>query len=197
MYEKLGVTENHLQVLCLFTSGFDREYYVREVQKLLNISPRTAQLALGDLEKKTVLESRTRGKIRAYKIKKSGIGKQYLVFAEQYKRISFLEANGVVREIVLKIAPHIMGIAFIFGSFAKRTQKKESDLDIFVAGDYDKDEIDRVSGIYGVKISIKAYPLHIFKRELRKDALIKEVIGNHVIIKGTDEAVDVMADAYG
>jgi hypothetical protein len=30
MYEKvnkLGITENHVQVLTLFTNGFDREYY--------------------------------------------------------------------------------------------------------------------------------------------------------------------------
>ncbi len=57
--------------------------------------------------------------------------------------------------------------------------------------------MDRISGIYGVKISIKAYPLHIFKREARKDALIKEVIGNHIIVKGSEEAIDIIADAYG
>jgi hypothetical protein len=71
MYEKLNITENHLRVLSLFTAGFEREYYIREVQKLLKISPRTAQLALAYLENSNVLESKLKGKIRAYRLKKA------------------------------------------------------------------------------------------------------------------------------
>jgi len=52
MYKKIKFTENTLQVLSLFTNDFNREYYVREVKKLLKISPRTAQLILEDLEDK-------------------------------------------------------------------------------------------------------------------------------------------------
>ena len=64
MYNKINITENHLQVLLLFTDGFDREYYIREVERLLKISPRTAQLILEDLEAKGILEPKTRGKIK-------------------------------------------------------------------------------------------------------------------------------------
>jgi len=35
MYKKIKFTENTLQVLSLFTNDFTREYYVREVEKLL------------------------------------------------------------------------------------------------------------------------------------------------------------------
>ena len=38
MYEKIKITENTLQVLALFRNDFNREYYVREVEKLLKIS---------------------------------------------------------------------------------------------------------------------------------------------------------------
>ena len=44
MYNKINITENGLQIISLFTNGFDREYYIREVEKLLKISSRTAQL---------------------------------------------------------------------------------------------------------------------------------------------------------
>ncbi len=64
MYEKINITENHLNILSLFTRGFDSAYYIREVEKILKISHRTAQLILEDLEKKAVLGSKTRGKIR-------------------------------------------------------------------------------------------------------------------------------------
>src|SRR3989344_165074 len=94
---KLGITENHMQILSLFTRGFDKEYYIREVQKILKISPRTAQLLLDDLEKKAVLESKKRGKIKAYFLKKSITAKEYLLFTEQYKKLSFFENNLLIR----------------------------------------------------------------------------------------------------
>ena len=51
MYEKLDITENTLKVLSLFTNGFDKTYYIREVERLLKISPQTSQVILEDLEK--------------------------------------------------------------------------------------------------------------------------------------------------
>lgn len=191
MYKKLDITENHLKVLSLFTRGFDREYYIREVQKQLNISPRTAQLVLEDLERKTILESKTRGKIRTYRVKKSDIAKEYLIFVEQYKKISFLEENQLIKEIVSKIGLNIKGICFIFGSYAKGTQKKDSDIDIFIVGLYNKQNISKISDLYGIKISIKKYPLRIFEKEMKKDILIKEVLCNHIIISGIEDFINI------
>jgi PAS domain S-box-containing protein len=54
MYKKVNITENHLQILSLFTNGFENEYYIREIERLLKISPRTSQLILEDLERKTI-----------------------------------------------------------------------------------------------------------------------------------------------
>ena len=67
MYNKINITENGLQIISLFTNGFDREYYIREVEKLLKISPRTAQLILEDLENKGIIESKVKGKIKLYR----------------------------------------------------------------------------------------------------------------------------------
>ena len=93
MYEKIKFTENTLQVLSLFTNDFNRDYYVRKVEKLLKISPRTAQLILEDLEDKGIIESKTRGKIKTFKLNPTEFTKRYLVFVEQYKLIAFLEKN--------------------------------------------------------------------------------------------------------
>lgn len=83
MYEKINITENTLQVLSLFTNDFRKEYYIREVEKLLKISPRTAQLILEELENKGVLESKIKGKIRIFKLNPNVFTKRYLTFVEQ------------------------------------------------------------------------------------------------------------------
>jgi len=190
MYEKLNITENHLRVLSLFTAGFEREYYIREVQKLLKISPRTAQLALAYLENSNVLESKLKGKIRAYRLKKSYIAKGYLILTESYKKILFMENNLMIKEICEKITPWTKGTVVLFGSYVKGIQKKTSDLDIFVAGTYNKEKVDRISKLYGLTISIKNYPTKIFKSEINRDVLLREILDNHIVVSGSEEFIE-------
>lgn len=189
MYKKIRITENTLQVLSLFTNDFSREYYIREVEKLLKISPRTAQLILEDLEDKGIIESKTKGKIKTYKIKLSEFTKKYLVFVEQYKAIAFLENNLMIKEIVEKITPNIKGIGIIFGSYVKGIGKKESDLDIFVAGNYNKEEIKRVSKNLGIELSVKCYPIKTFEKNINKDLLLKEILKNHIVFVNVEQFI--------
>src|SRR3989344_4959107 len=176
MYDKLNITENTLKVLSLFTNGFDREYYIREVEKILKISPRTSQIILEDLENKGVLESKTKGKIKSYKLRINDLSKRYIIFVEQYKLILFMEKKLMIKEIIEKITPNIKGIGIIFGSYAKGLEKEDSDLDIFIAGTYKKEEIKKISVNLGVEISVKCYPVKTFKKNLNKDVLLKEIL---------------------
>jgi len=192
MYEKIRITENTLLVLSLFTNDFKREYYVREVEKLLKISPRTSQLILEDLEDKGIIESKARGKIKTYKINPSEFTKRYLVFVEQYKAIAFLEKRLMVKEIIEKITPHIKGIGIIFGSYVKGLEKKGSDLDIFVAGDYNRNEIKKVSRNLGIEISIKCYPIKTFEKNLNKDILLKEILKNHIVFVNAEQFIEAV-----
>jgi len=189
MYKKVNITENTLRVLSLFTNGFDREYYIREVEKLLIISPRTAQLILEDLENKGITESKVKGKTKTYKIKTNELTKRYLAFVEDYKTIAFLGKDLMIKEIIEKITPHIEGIGIIFGSYAKGLERKESDLDIFIAGNYDKEEIRKISKNLGVEMSIKNYPLKTFEKNLKRDVLIREILKNHIVFKNTEEFI--------
>lgn len=193
MYEKinkkLDFTENHLRALSLFTRGFDREYYIREVQRMLKISPRTAQLILENLEKKAVLESKARGKIKTYRIKKSDISAEYMVFAEHYKKLAFIQDKPFIGEIMSKITPYAWGIALIFGSYAKGLETKDSDLDVFIAGMYNKGEIKKISRTYGIEISVKNYTMNTFEKNIRDDILIREVKDSHIVFLNAEQFV--------
>lgn len=192
MYKKIKFTENTLQVLSLFTNDFNREYYVREVEKILKISPRTAQLILEDLEDKGIIESKTKGKIKTFRLNPSEFTKRYLFFVEQYKAIAFLEKKLLIKEIIEKITPHIKGIGIIFGSYVKRLEKEGSDLDIFIAGSYNDEEIKRVSKNLGIEISIKCYPMKTFELNLTKDILLKEVLKNHIVFLNVEQFIRVV-----
>ena len=80
----------------------------------------------------------------------------------------------------------IQGIVIVFGSFAKEIQKEDSDLDLFIVGKYDEDKIKEVGTKYGIDINIKSYPMNLFETKINDDILLKEVIGNHILIKDTE-----------
>ena len=190
MYNKINITENSLQIISLFTKGFDKEYYIREIKKILKISPRTAQLILEDLEDKGIIESKIKGKIKLYKLKKNWLSKRYLILIEYYKEISFTQKNLLIKEVIEKISQNIRGIGIIFGSYAKGIADKTSDLDIVVAGDYNKEEIKKISRNLGVEINLKCYPLNTFKRNINKDILLKEILNDHIIFLNAEQFVE-------
>ena len=193
MYKKINITENTLQVLELFTKfseNLDSEYYIREVQKILNISPRTAQLILDDLEKKGIIESKTRGKIKTYKLKNNEFAKRYIILTEQYKKISFLEDRPLINEIIENISGYIKGIGIIFGSYVKGLEKKVSDLDVLVIGSCKEEKIKEISKNYRIEINLKIYPERVFKKEIKKDFLLKEILKNHIVFSGIEGFIE-------
>lgn len=180
------VNDTELRVLSLFTKGYDKEYYIREVEKLLKISSRTALVNLAKLEMIGILESQIKGKIKTYAIRKSTISREFLLLAEQYKKIQFLEEHKLIKEVLEKADNYMQGIVLIFGSYAKGIQKDDSDLDLFIVGDFDELAIKNSGKKYGVAINIKSYPMDIFEREIHDDILLKEIVENHVLIKDSE-----------
>ena len=186
------INDMDLKVLSLFTKGYDCEYYIREVEKLSSVSSRTALVTLSRLEKRGILVSKMRGKIKSYTIKKSILSRDFFILVEQYKKIHFLEKNQLLKEVFEKSDNFLDGIVLVFGSYAKGLQKKDSDVDLFVIGKYDEKKIKEVGKKYGLDINIKSYPMDIFKKELHGDVLLTEILKNHILIKDADGFVRVV-----
>lgn len=182
----IKVNDMDLKILSLFTKGYEKEYYIREVEKLLGVSSRTALVTLAKLGKKGILESRTKGKIKSYTIKKSTISREFFLLTEQYKKIVFLETNHVVKEVLEKADEFLQGIVIVFGSYAKGIQKEDSDLDLFIVGACDVKKIREAGNTYGLDINIRSYPMNIFEKEIHDDILLKEIVENHITIKDAE-----------
>jgi predicted nucleotidyltransferase len=186
MSKKLDINENHLLILTLFTRGYHNEYYIREIAARLPISHGTAQTILCDLEAKQVLKSTLKGKIRIFRVKPTPIALEYLTFVEIYKKIGLLEETPYISELMEKIDPYINGCAVIFGSYAKGTATKESDLDLFVAGQCDRSAIEQTARKYAIEVNIVMYTRDAFSQGLTTDHLIREILDEHIIWKETE-----------
>ena len=152
--------------------------------------------ALLELEKEGFLKSKSSGKNKLFSMnldnKENIIN--FISAVEHLRIIMFYNKNTLIKEIAGKIKESCSGIILIFGSYAKNKQKKDSDLDVFVAGKVNSKKIDQLSEIYRISINVKNYPISIFEKNLRaNDILLNEIKKDHVIISGAEKFVSVMS----
>ena len=98
----IKVNNSDLRVLILFIKCYDKEHYIQEVKTILSVSSRTALVIFGKLEKKGILEPKTKVRIKAYSIKNSTLSRDFFLLTEQYKKIQFLEENHLIKEVFEK-----------------------------------------------------------------------------------------------
>ena len=184
-----------------FLGNYTGSFTGSDIARKKSLNQKSVSNALNKLESEGFLKSNTVGKNKEFSLNLDNMEtvKNFIVAAEHIRTANFLKKQALIKEIILKIGPAFNGIVIIFGSYAKGTQKKDSDLDIFIAGAYDRDKVYKVSELYNLQINVKNYPASAFRRSLKnKDILLTEIIKSHVIISGAEEFVNaVMRDYYG
>ena len=156
------------------------ESHVRGMAKQLERSHSTVLRRLNDLLKENVLDCRMEGKNKIFFIKRSLQAKTYIFNAEHYKLMKLIKKYpefSVIGEDILKRCDE--KIVIIFGSYAKFTAKRDSDIDIFVETD-NKKRKDELESIHS-RINVKIGDFNL------NSPLIKEMIKNHVILRGVDD----------
>lgn len=174
---------NQLKILEEFLRDFDIKLTGSFIAKKRGLNQKTVANYLNKLEKETILKSKTEGKNKLYSLSLDNkeIIKHFIIAVEHLRTINFYKKHILIKEIAEKIQNHIKGIAVIFGSYVKNTQKRDSDLDILIIGKCNEKEINNISKTYKVEINLKVYP------KLEKDILTKEVIKNHIIINNVEQ----------
>lgn len=200
MVEK--TTNIKLKIINLFRSNYLAQFHVREMAKLTKKSHVTLLPHLKDLEKDRILIPKTIGKNKFYSLNFDNIvTKNYLTLSETVETTSFLEQIFIIKKITKEIFNlNVIGTIILFGSYAKRTFQKDSDIDIFYLGQTNKKEIQRIKDlgkIYGKTINVKKSALKNFEVGLRKkDPLIIEIIKHHVILQNLEQFINTLWRFY-
>ena len=154
--------------------------YGREIVKELDISLTTIQRSMLELERKNILDVEIQGKNKMFSLKKNIMARNHIFNAENYKLVKLLshypELGPVISDVLVKSKSSLV---ILFGSFAKFSAKKGSDIDIYLdtSNIKEKKEVEMVNS----KINAKIGKFDI------NSLLIKEIIRNHVVIKGVEE----------
>jgi predicted nucleotidyltransferase len=185
-------TDIKTSIIALYRSNYLAQYHVRELAKLTKKSHVTLLPHLKALEKDKILVSKTTGKNKVYSLNFDNIiTRNYLIISETVEAMLFLEYSFLIKKINSEIFDlKLPGTMILFGSYAKRTFRKESDIDFFYVGsmsDKETEEIRKIGKTYGKTINIKtSIPTNFESGLKKKDPLIIEVVKNHILLHNSE-----------
>ncbi len=154
----------------------------RAIAKLLDTSLSSLQNHLSYLESVNILDAKIIGKNKQYSIKKTLYARKYVYNAENYKLLKFLSQNNTLEPLLISIISQTDKMIILFGSYAKFSAKKDSDIDIFV--DAENKDLKKELEYLDTRISVKLGGFDV------NSLLIKEIIKNHIILQGVESYYD-------
>ena len=190
------------EIIDLFRSDYLIQFHVRKIAKLIKKNHVTLLPHLKTLEKDKILIAKTIGKNKMYSLNfENIITKNYLAISETVETTRFLEGVFLIKKITKEVFNlNLSGTIILFGSYAKKTFKDDSDIDVFYLGqisDKEVGEIKKIGKIYGKTINVKKSTLNNFEIGLRKkDHLILEIIKNHIVLQNPEQFINALWRFY-
>ncbi|MEN7982709.1 MAG: nucleotidyltransferase domain-containing protein [Nanoarchaeota archaeon] len=182
------LNKNISNILTVFFSDIEKRIYGRNLAKKLKMNQKTVANLLIFLEKQNILKSSLEGKNKYYFVNKKNIEvKEIIRLIEIDKKIKFISHYKIFKELFNKLEKETNGILIIFGSYANYTNKKNSDLDIFVIGKIS--DVEFLEERYGIKINVVNSTKNKFNKN---EYFIQEILKNHIILKGVEEFVNLI-----
>ncbi len=198
MMEEYNINQTTLKILGLYRSNYKRSLHLRQVARETNVDVKAIQLQLKRLESMNILSSVLKGRNKEYTVNfRNSITRYYLMLAETFASVTYLAKNFLIKKIETEIGNRIEGTIILFGSFAEGEQKKESDVDLFIidgkSGALSKNTAGEIGDMVGRKISAKLSTKRQFLNGLEEgDPLIREVVSNHIVLRGVDDFCNLM-----
>jgi predicted nucleotidyltransferase len=171
----LNFTKNQTLILELFFGDSGKEYYLREIGRILGKEPGVFQKDINKLVESGILLSKFQANSRFFEL-----NKKYPLYKE-LKSIFFktLGAEGRLKEILKDIKN--IDVAFIFGSYAKNKEDSFSDIDLMIMGDPDEDffigEISKLEKRINREINYHIFSKKDLKNKIKKkNSFIKGIL---------------------
>jgi predicted nucleotidyltransferase len=164
-----------MDIVLLLLKG---ENHIRALAKDLGTNQMTVSRKMKDLKAANVADYRQEGKNKVFFLKKTAEARQYVYMAEHQKLLDTLK-RATLRLVIEKIQKNRkLGLAVLFGSYAKGTAHKDSDIDIYI--ETTSSGLKRWAEDLDSRLSVK------IGRFNTKTPLAREMIKDHVIIKGVE-----------
>ena len=189
-----------LKIVDLLARNLEKKFTINEVAKVLKEHYSLVHRIVSRLFKKRIISKEKIGRAYICSLNLDNENTPILIqLSEADKRDNFLNSDKelklILEDFAKSVESHVNITSIVlFGSYAKRTAIKESDIDILLIS-REKAGIDKVTreiyAKYGKEINIIIMTPDDFRKQKHKD-LIKEIINNHYIIHGIEKFVDMV-----
>ena len=169
--------EHKLYIYEIVLNLLKAENHLRKIAKDLKINHMTIKRALDALVKENVLDVKEQGRNNIFTIKKTLEAQSIVLMAEAYKLMRLLKRHPELKQSISELKKLPTDLIVMFGSYAKGSETKDSDIDIFIET---KDKKIREKAKLHSKFSIK---IGDYEKE---NLLIKEIEKIHIILKGVE-----------
>jgi predicted nucleotidyltransferase len=175
----------YFEIMKKFLNGYFRDFYGRGLIGTVKMSQKNISLTLNELEIEGILKSEMRGNRRHYSLNFNNILlTQEIICFENLRKLEFLKKNKKLIDFLNNVNGSIV---CVFGSYAKETNNKNSDLDLFIVGKVNSLKLKRFGEDYGIDVQIFNVSFKDFINSIkRNDEIFNEVLKNHVLIKGVE-----------
>lgn len=170
-----------------FLSNPRESLHLAYISKQLKKSHPTVRKWLNTLEKKGILKKGFKGRLTLYSLNLDNQNiVEYLIIAEKTKLIKKCEEDFILKELVYFITLNFSENTktLIFGSSVD-SFRKANDIDLLVTGNVEEKNLKDFSKKFNKEIHI----IKVASLDKISEALKKEIIKKHLIIKGDEEIV--------
>ncbi len=184
MLEKLFTSKTRIRILELLIFNPNRQFHLREISRKIKITPIYVKKELQNLKELNLILESKKGNLNLFQINKNSP-----IFTE-LKNI-FIKTKYFGELIKKSLKKLKIDFAFIFGSFARGIESKESDIDLFVIGNVKENEllkiIQKIEKQTGREINYILWKKSLFVKRAKKHHLLNEIAKNPIILLVGDE----------
>ncbi len=175
-----------IEILKLLISKKEEDFSIRKISKLRNINYKSAYNALMELAKEGVVDLEKIGNTTICKFK--NVFNENVFLAEYFRRKDLFRNKDfliIQRRLSELKFPFIV---LLFGSHAKGTSTKHSDIDILTIGG-DKKEIKATISMLpdDIHLTSISYEDFVSMSKSKEFTVVSEAIKNNIILIGIDE----------
>ena len=161
------------RVFAVFAERPQKSFHIRELSKLINLSPTSVNIHLKKLEEDRLIVKETEGLYNSYR---ADFNNDYFRFYKKIHNMIQLRESGLIEELEDKIFPTAI---VLFGSYMKGEDIETSDIDIFLMAREKKISVEKYEKILGRRIQF------FFCTDVKKiPAELKNNILNGIVIYG-------------
>lgn len=172
------------RILVRFFADESRRFYINEMARFVGTTQGTCRRELNKLVDMRLLMSTREGNLQFYQINK--------------RNPLYREFKTIIQKTI-GIEPHLKNtlrsvegivFAFIFGSYAKKEFKPESDIDLAVIGDIREEMLMKIlkdiEKTVGREINYHLYALTEFKEKIKASSFVRNIIKDCIMVAGDE-----------